>query len=39
MGGTEPPIFLRNDSNVLNYIKCEDNLMFSLREYHPQNRT
>ena len=39
MRGTEPPISLRNDNNVLTYIECSENLMFILREYRPQNRT
>jgi hypothetical protein len=38
MRGTVPPVFLRIDDDVLNYIECEDNFLLILREYHPQNR-
>jgi len=34
-----PPLFLRNDGEVLNYTECEDNFLFVLWKYHPQNRT
>ena len=38
MRGTVPPVFLRIDGEVLNYIECEGNFLFILREYHSQNR-